>query len=89
MKADIVVQGVVQGVGYRFYVLSEARIHNIKGYVRNRSDGMVEVVAEGEEGMVRDFIERLRIGPISAHVSSVDVRFHDGDTGFTDFRLHH
>ena len=89
MKAEIVVQGVVGGVGYRFFVLGQARLYNITGYVKNLPDGRVEVVAEGEEGLVRDFIERLRIGPLSAHVTGVDVQWDQQDSGFTDFRLQH
>jgi acylphosphatase len=89
VKAEIIVQGVVQGVGYRFFVLDQARLYNIKGYVRNLPDGTVEVVAEGEEGLVTDFIDRLRIGPLSAHVTGVDVKSHEADAGFTEFRLRH
>ena len=87
MKAEVVVQGVVQGVGYRFFVLNQARLFDIKGYVRNLPDGSVEVVAEGEKGMVKDFVDRLRIGPLSAHVTGIDVKWYDEDSGFTEFRL--
>jgi acylphosphatase len=87
MKAEITVQGVVQGVGYRFFVLNQARLYDVKGYVRNMSDGTVQVVAEGEKGIVKDFIERLRIGPLSAHVTGIDVKWEEKDSGFTEFRL--
>jgi acylphosphatase len=87
MKADVVVQGVVQGVGYRFFVLNQARLYDVKGYVKNMPDGTVQVVAEGKKGMVKDFVERLRIGPLSAHVTGVDVKWHEKDSGFTEFRL--
>jgi acylphosphatase len=87
MKAEITVQGVVQGVGYRFFVLNQARLYDVKGYVRNMPDGTVQVVAEGKKGIVKDFIERLRIGPLSAHVTGVDVKWDEKDSGFTEFRL--
>jgi len=87
MKAEITVQGVVQGVGYRFFVLNQARLYDVKGYVRNMSDGTVQVVAEGEKGIVKDFIERLRIGPLSAHVTGIEVKWEEKDSGFTEFRL--
>ena len=87
MKAEITVQGVVQGVGYRFFVLNQARLYGVKGYVRNMSDGTVQVVAEGEKGIVKDFIDRLRIGPLSAHVAGIDVKWDEKDSGFTEFRL--
>ena len=87
MKAEITVQGVVQGVGYRLFVLNQARLYGVKGYVRNMSDGTVQVVAEGEKGIVKDFIDRLRIGPLSAHVTGIDVKWDEKDSGFTEFRL--
>ena len=87
MKAEIVVQGVVQGVGYRFFVLNQARLFDVKGYVRNMPNGTVQVVAEGKKGIVQDFIERLRIGPLSAHVTGVDVKWDEKDSGYTEFRL--
>jgi acylphosphatase len=89
MKAEILVQGVVQGVGYRFFVLNQAHLYDLKGYVRNLPNGSVEVVAEGEKGLVKDFVERLRIGPMSAHVTGVDVKWHEEDSGYTEFRLQH
>jgi len=87
MKAEVTVQGVVQGVGYRFFVLNQARLYDVKGYVKNMPDGTVQVVAEGDKGIVKDFIERLRIGPLSAHVTGVDVKWDENDFGFTEFRL--
>ncbi len=87
MKAEVTVQGVVQGVGYRFFVLNQARLYDVKGYVKNMPDGTVQVVAEGDKGIVKDFIERLRIGPLSAHVTGVDVKWDENDSGFTEFRL--
>jgi acylphosphatase len=87
MKAEIIVQGVVQGVGYRFFVLNQARLYDVKGYVKNMPDGTVQVVAEGKKGMVKDFVERLRIGPLSAHVTGIDVKWHEKNSGFTEFRL--
>ncbi|UCF71447.1 MAG: acylphosphatase [candidate division WOR-3 bacterium] len=87
MKANITVQGVVQGVGYRFFVLNQARLYDIKGYVRNMPDGTVEVVAEGDKGIVKDFINRLRIGPLSAHVTGMKVKWSEEEKGYTEFRL--
>lgn len=89
MRAEITVQGVVQGVGYRFFVLSEARSFDVRGHVRNMPDGTVEVVAEGTKRIVEDFIERLRIGPVSAHVTGVEVRWSEKEAGYKDFGLRH
>jgi len=85
VKSQIIIQGLIQGVGYRFFVLEQAREYNIRGYVRNLPDGCVEVAAEGDKGMLNDFIKRLRIGPPSAHVTGIDVKWHEKEYGFTDF----
>lgn len=67
-----IVSGRVQGVGYRYFAMRAAGELGVSGYARNLGDGSVEVVAEGEEGVLRDFEERLRRGPSFAEVRSVD-----------------
>ena len=69
----IIVKGVVQGVGYRYFTLEEARKLGLEGYVKNLPDGTVEVDVQGEEGLLREFIETLRVGPRAAHVTGLDV----------------
>jgi len=61
-----IVQGEVQGVGYRYFVLRQADALGIAGFARNRSDGSVEVVAEGGEQALLDLEGRLREGPAPA-----------------------
>ena len=85
MTAQIIVQGMVQGVGYRFYVVELARQYSIRGYVQNLPNGRVAVVAEGDKGILNDFIERLRIGSTSAHVTGIDVKWSEEECGFKDF----
>jgi acylphosphatase len=65
------VRGIVQGVGFRWFVLHEARALDLRGYARNRPDGSVEVVAVGEEAALERLVERLREGPRAARVESV------------------
>jgi acylphosphatase len=78
------VQGRVQGVGYRYYVLREAEQRQVTGYVRNLPDGSVEVVAEGSDAGLSSLEERLREGPAFSHVDSVEreVIKSRGDLGF-------
>jgi acylphosphatase len=87
MKAQIIVQGIVQGVSYRFFAVKMAKQHNIKGYARNLPDGNVEVIAEGDEGMVNEFIKQLKIGPPAAHVTGIDVKWDNTDSGFDNFGI--
>jgi acylphosphatase len=67
-----VVQGRVQGVGYRYFVLRQAEALGVSGFARNRPDGGVEVLAEGDDVVLADFEARLREGPSFADVASVE-----------------
>ncbi|HSD27746.1 MAG TPA: acylphosphatase [Vicinamibacteria bacterium] len=67
-----VVEGRVQGVGYRYFVMRQADALGVSGYARNRADGSVEVVAEGSEAAMADFEARLRQGPSFAEVTSLE-----------------
>jgi acylphosphatase len=87
MRAKIKVQGVVQGVGYRFFAVKKAREYKIFGYVRNLPDGNVEILAEGEKGLIMDFAEELRIGPVSATVTTVDIEWFDRPREYEDFEI--
>jgi acylphosphatase len=70
-----VVDGLVQGVGFRYATIRQARVLGLKGYVRNLEDGRVEVVAEGEEGRLAQLAAWLAHGPPGAHVRSVESRY--------------
>ncbi len=87
MHAEIVVQGVVQGVGYRFFAIHKAREYGITGYVQNLPDGSVLVVAEGEKGILNDFINQLKIGPPAARVTKVDVKLSEREKGYKNFSV--
>ncbi|MBI4277920.1 MAG: acylphosphatase [Armatimonadetes bacterium] len=67
------VSGVVQGVGFRWFVQRHARALGLSGYVRNLSDGRVEVVAEGGRAELEALVAHLRQGPPAARVRAVDV----------------
>ncbi len=87
MHAEIIVQGVVQGVGYRFFAIQKARDYGLTGYVQNLQDGSVLVVAEGEKGLLNDFINDLKIGPRAAKVTKVDVKFSEKEKGYKNFSV--
>jgi acylphosphatase len=80
-----VASGRVQGVGYRAFCADEAVRLNIEGYARNLPDGRVEIVAEGDEGSLRQFVERLREGPIMARVDEVGFRWEEPSGEFRGF----
>ena len=65
------VSGVVQGVGFRYFVLRKAQSLGLTGWVSNLPDGRVEVVAGGEPAALTGLEEALRVGPRMARVTSV------------------
>jgi acylphosphatase len=70
--ARFVVSGRVQGVGFRYFTLREARALGLSGFVRNQPDGTVEVVAEGAAELLATLADRLRDGPAFAEVVAVE-----------------
>ncbi|TMW70625.1 acylphosphatase [Alteribacter natronophilus] len=68
-----IVHGKVQGVGFRHFTKVTAAEHDIKGWVRNLSDGTVEFEAEGPESSIRRFIEDIKKGQRPAKVESVET----------------
>ena len=70
-RVRLEITGRVQGVGFRWFAREEARRLGVRGWVRNRPDGAVEVAAAADAGVLREFIERLRIGPAGANVAAV------------------
>ena len=81
LKAEIL--GDVQGVGFRFFAERHARQLGLRGYVRNRHDGAVEVEAEGDAAALQQFLNQLRQGPRLAQVQDVHVNWapYKGDLG--------
>ncbi len=69
----LIIEGDVQGVGFRAFAVDEASRRKISGWVRNRRDGSVEAVAAGAANRVEDFIAVLRKGPPAARVTGVKV----------------
>ncbi|HRE17054.1 MAG TPA: acylphosphatase [Rhodocyclaceae bacterium] len=69
----LIISGLVQGVGYRYATLCEARHLGLSGWVRNRRDGTVEAVVAGSGEAVAALIAWARQGPPAARVSDVRV----------------
>lgn len=86
-RLEATVHGLVQGVGYRWYARQMARRLNLSGYVRNRSDGAVEVLAEGQERTLREFLAYLKTGPSAAVVERVDANWSLASNTFYGFEV--
>jgi acylphosphatase len=76
-RVHIIVEGLVQGVGYRWFVARRAQALGVRGFVRNLYDGNVEIEAEGERSLVEELIGEVKIGPRSAHVTNMRLEWED------------
>jgi acylphosphatase len=86
-RLEATVRGRVQGVGFRYFVLREADRLGLDGWVANRFDGAVELVAEGESGDLGLLVDGLRAGPPGAVVARVDVRWSTATGRFDGFEV--
>lgn len=81
----LVIEGRVQGVGFRWFALRRARELALSGQVWNRSDGSVEIVAEGDSTRLSEFVESMRQGPRSADVRHIEESWSEGPSRHRDF----
>ncbi|MEX1011942.1 MAG: acylphosphatase [Balneolaceae bacterium] len=73
VQKQILLTGRVQGVGFRYYTQTQARKLGLRGWVRNRSDGRVEVVVQGPQETLDKFLEQLERGPAAASVTDLEI----------------
>jgi len=83
----LVVSGLVQGVGFRWYVKRVADDYGVTGFVRNLYDGSVETVAEGDSSAVHGFVDELKVGPSSAHVTGINIEWLNYEGKFKGFNI--
>ena len=81
----LVITGIVQGVGFRYAMLAQARLLGVTGWVRNRRDGSVEAMVSGDAGQLAAMLDWSRSGPAGAAVDNVMIETADGD--YQDFEL--
>jgi acylphosphatase len=86
-QLQLLVRGRVQGVYFRASTQREARRLGITGWVKNRADGTIEIVAEGEEVSIRELYGWAQKGPTAARVERVDTRWRSFTGDFPDFRI--
>lgn len=75
VQAHIIVSGIVQGVGYRYFVTKLARKWELTGWVKNLYTGEVEIEVEGPRGLIESLIQELWTGNAWATVRDVEVRW--------------
>jgi len=86
IRVHAFVSGVVQGVGFRWFVERVGRQMMLSGWVRNLPDGRVELEVEGPAPKVDDFLDEVGRGPLGSRVDSVDSSARPPEGG-NDFRI--
>jgi acylphosphatase len=86
-RIHLLIRGRVQGVYFRAAAMREARRLGITGWVRNRPDGTVELLAEGEEDAIKALSSWANHGPSAARVDQVDVRWRGYTGEFPEFQI--
>lgn len=87
VRLHAVVEGHVQGVGFRYFVVTHALQLDLTGWVRNTYDGDVEVTAEGLQSQLELLRDRLRDGPRSAFVTAVKTEWLPATNTFDGFNV--
>jgi len=86
-RLEAKVFGIVQGVGFRFFIHYYAKKYNIYGYVKNDFDGTVLFVGEGEEEDLKRILDHLKQGPTGAEVREVKFEWKDFEDEFKNFNI--
>jgi len=89
VRAHLVIEGIVQGVFFRTYTRKQANRNSVHGWVRNRPDGTVEAVFEGDEEPVKKVIEWSHNGPPEAVVKNVKIAWETYKGEFKNFMVIH
>lgn len=82
---QLVIRGRVQGVGYRYAMAEAATAFGVTGWVRNRGDGTVEALVQGEPDAVLKLREWCKRGPPAARVTAISAALHDVDPAIESF----
>jgi acylphosphatase len=86
-RIHLLVRGRVQGVYFRASAQREAKRLGLTGWIKNRDDGGVEIVAEGEEDQVKDLLVWAQHGPSTARVEEVDTRWRSYTGEYSEFKI--
>ena len=74
-RVHVLVSGLVQGVGFRYFVYHKAINLRLIGYVRNLYSGDVEIEVEGDRSLIEEFIEQVRIGPRASRITDTKIEW--------------
>ena len=85
--AHIVVEGLVQGVGFRYFVMRHAVRLGLNGFVQNLYNGEVDIEVEGDRQKLEELLRRVKSGPRSAQVTNVRVEWRESIHHLSSFEV--
>jgi len=86
-RLHAIVHGRVQGVGYRAFAARSASQLGLTGWVRNRFNGTVETIAEGDRSVLENYLRDLKQGPGPSNVTQVEEQWSPATREFKQFRV--
>lgn len=86
-RVHIIVHGLVQGVGFRWFVARQAGALGLHGFVKNRPDGTVELEAEGDRSLVESLVAHVKVGPRSAQVRDLRIEWQQPQNDMRPFEI--
>lgn len=89
VRVRVIIEGRVQGVFFRYHTQEMALHLGVKGWVKNRRDGCVEALFEGNKEKVDQIIQWCHRGPSEARVSHVNITWEDFTGEFGDFSINY
>ena len=87
VRAEVVVSGLVQGVGFRYFVLQKAHELKLNGYVKNQMDGTVLTVVEGKKSSIELLFDQLKVGPMYSDVRDIKIGWSSFVSEFSNFEV--
>lgn len=84
---NMIVSGLVQGVGFRYFVLNRANQVGLKGYVKNLYNGDVEIETVGHRSLIENFIKEIKVGPREAHVDDIKITWKKPEQQYKHFEI--
>jgi acylphosphatase len=86
-RAEIIATGLVQGVGFRYYIIRYAEKLALTGYTKNLFTGEVLTVAEGEKHLIEELFNKIKIGPSHSSVKTCKITWQDFKDEFSTFEV--
>ena len=87
VRAEILVNGLVQGVGFRYFVYRNAEKLGLNGFTQNLFSGEVLTIVEGPKYLIDELYELIKIGPRHASIKNASIKWSEAKNEFTNFEI--